>query len=163
MSKTITVGIADLNVVKAPDMLVTYALGSCVGICLYDAGVKVAGMSHIMLPSSQQMSNIGATQPMKFADTAIVMLIKKMEQMGASRIRMKAKIAGGAQMFAAMSTSAIANIGDRNVAAVKATLAELHIPILAEDCGKNYGRTQYFGANDGVMLIKSVTRGEWSY
>ena len=52
MSKTITVGISDLNIAKAPDILVTYALGSCVGICLYDPMVKLAGLSHIMLPSS---------------------------------------------------------------------------------------------------------------
>lgn len=163
MSKTVTVGIADLNVVKSPDRLVTYALGSCVGICLYDGVMHVAGMSHIMLPSAAQMSGISATQPMKFADTAIMMLVKQMEMAGANRARMKAKIAGGAQMFAAMSTSAIANIGDRNVAAVKTVLGQMHIPIVAEDCGKNYGRTQYFNAEDGVMLIKSVTKGEWTY
>ena len=163
MSNTVTVGISDMNVVKAPDVLVTFALGSCVGICLYDPAVKIAGLSHIMLPSSAQMSNITSSQPMKFADTATVMLVKKMEQAGANRMRMKAKIAGGAQMFAAMSTSAIANIGDRNVLAVKAALAQLHIPIVAEDCGKNYGRTQYFLANDGVMIIKSVSKGEWTY
>lgn len=163
MSKTITVGIADLNVVKTPDILVTYALGSCVGICLYDSKMKVAGLSHIMLPSSIQMANVAASQPMKFADSGIALLIQRMEHMGASRSRLTAKIAGGAQMFAALSTTAIANIGDRNTQAVKATLAQFHIPIVAEDCGKNYGRTQYFSASDGVMLIKSVTRGEWSY
>ena len=48
----ITVGISDLNVARAPDVLVTYALGSCVGICLYDSFTRVAGLSHIMLPSS---------------------------------------------------------------------------------------------------------------
>lgn len=163
MSKTVTVGIADLNVVKAPDILVTFALGSCVGICLYDAKVKVAGLSHIMLPSSVQMSNVASSQPMKFADTGIAMLVQKMERAGASRTRLTAKIAGGAQMFAAMSTTAIANIGERNIQAVKVSLNQLHIPIVAEDCGKNYGRTQYFSASDGVMLIKSVTRGEWTY
>lgn len=161
MSKTITVGISDLNVVKSPDILVTYALGSCVGICLYDATVKVAGLSHIMLPSSSLSSN--AEHVYKFADTAIVLLVKKMEQMGARSIRMKAKIAGGAQMFAALSNSSIANIGQRNVAAVKQTLAGLRIPIIAEDCGKNYGRTLYFGAEDGMMRIKSVNRGEWTW
>lgn len=52
MSKTVTVGISDLNVVRSPDVLVTYALGSCAGICLYDPVTHIAGMSHIMLPSS---------------------------------------------------------------------------------------------------------------
>lgn len=159
MSKTITVGISDLNVAKAPDILVTYALGSCVGICLFDPVVHIAGLSHIMLPSSTLSAN--AEHAFKFADTAIVLLLKKMESMGAKSIRIKAKIAGGAQMFAAMSNSSIANIGQRNVVAVKNTLAGLRIPIIAEDTGKNYGRTLYFSADDGSMRIKSVNRGEW--
>lgn len=162
MSKTVTVGISDLNVVKAPDILVTYALGSCVGICLYDSTVKVAGLSHIMLPSSVQLSNI-SNQPHKFADTAIVELVKKMELYGANHSHMKAKIAGGAQMFAALSTSAIANIGDRNVVAVKEVLARLRIPIIAEDTGSNYGRTQYFHAESGIMVIKAATRQERTF
>ncbi|MEG1942639.1 MAG: chemotaxis protein CheD [Angelakisella sp.] len=160
MSKTITVGISDLNAVKAPDILVTYALGSCVGICLYDANSRIAGLSHIMLPDSSQIVG-GASQAMKFADTGIVELLRTMEAMGARRAFIKAKIAGGAQMFAAMSNSAIANIGSRNVAAVKAVLAEQRIPIIAEDTGKDYGRTLYFSAEDGMMHIKSGSKGEW--
>lgn len=159
MSKTVTVGIADLNVVKAPDILVTYALGSCVGICLYDNMMKVSGLSHIMLPDSTQLTNV-TNQPYKFADTAIVELVRKMERMGARQVSMKAKIAGGAQMFAALSTSAIANIGERNVAAVKLALHRLNISIIAEDTGSNYGRTVFFDASDGSMRIKSVNRQE---
>ncbi|MEG0752299.1 MAG: chemotaxis protein CheD [Angelakisella sp.] len=162
MSKTITVGISDLNVVKAPDILVTYALGSCVGICLYDANSRIAGLSHIMLPDSKQIVG-GAAQSKKFADTGIVELLRDMEAMGAKRVFIKAKIAGGAQMFAAMSNSAIANIGSRNVVAVKAVLAGLRIPIVAEDTGKDYGRTLYFHAEDGTMQIKSGTKGEWTW
>jgi len=158
MSKTVTVGISDLNAVRAPDILVTYALGSCAGICLYDPAVKVAGLSHIMLPSSKLINVQG--QEMKFADTAIEILVRKMEQMGAKRIRMRAKIAGGAQMFACMNNSELGNIGNRNVAAVKQELARLRIPILAEDTGKNYGRTVFFYGENGQMRVKSVTKGE---
>lgn len=161
MKKTVTVGISDLNVVKSPDVLVTYALGSCVGICLYDSMAHVAGLSHIMLPSSKLATN--NNNDMKFADTGIVALIKKMEMMGARTIRMKAKIAGGAQMFASISNSSIANIGQRNVVAVKATLSQLRIPIIAEDTGKDYGRTLYFDAETGLMKIKSVNHGEWTW
>lgn len=161
MSKTITVGISDLNVAKSPDILVTYALGSCVGICLYDPTLKLAGLSHIMLPSSRLAPD--ANQAMKFADTAIVMLVKKMEAMGGRSVRFKAKIAGGAQMFAAKSNASVANIGARNVQAVKEALNKLRIPIIAEDTGKNYGRTLYFNAEDGMMRIKSVNKGEWTW
>ena len=160
MSRTITVGISDLNVVKAPDILVTYALGSCIGICLYDASTKTAGLSHIMLPSAAAAPNV-ANQPMKFADTAIELLIRKMEATGAHRALLKAKIAGGAQMFSGLSNSSIANIGLRNAQAVKMELMRQRIPISAEDTGKNYGRTLFFSADDGMMTIKSATKGEW--
>lgn len=161
MSKTVTVGISDLNVVRAPDTLVTYALGSCVGICLYDPMSKIAGLSHIMLPTST--INNDPKQQYRFADTAIPLLVKKMEMAGAKRSLIKAKIAGGAQMFAAITNSSISNIGQRNVMAVKESLAKLKIPIIADDTGKNYGRTLYFSASDGLMRIKSVNNGEWTY
>lgn len=161
MSKTVSVGISDLNIVKAPDILVTYALGSCVGICLYDPVVKVAGLSHIMLPSSVGANN-GASQPYRFADTALPLLVSKMEVMGASHARMKAKIAGGAQMFASITNSSISNIGQRNTQAVKEALMKLRIPIVADDTGANYGRTVFFNAEDGAMRVKSATKGEWT-
>lgn len=160
MSKTVTVGIADLNVVDGTDVLVTYALGSCVGICLYDSVLHLAGLAHIMLPASQDMCSDARQNLYKFADTGIQSLIQQMQRRGGVPSRFKAKIAGGAQMFAAISTSSIANIGARNVAAVKKELMQHHIPILAEDTGADYGRTLYFNAADGIMRIKSVKMGE---
>ena len=59
----VNVGIADLNVVKYPDVLATYALGSCVGICLYDHKAKIAGMAHILLPSSWTTFSFSITVP----------------------------------------------------------------------------------------------------
>ena len=162
MNQTIKVGISDLNATKSPNVLVTYALGSCVGICLYDPIVKVAGLSHIMLPDSKQIAS-AANQTMKFADTAIEILVKKMEMLGVRKIRMRAKIAGGAQMFSGINNSSLANIGERNVKAVKQELNRLRIPIIAEDTGKNYGRTLFFDAETGIMHIKSVNRGEWDW
>lgn len=160
MSSTVTVGIADLNVVHTPDILVTYALGSCVGICLYDNITKIAGLSHILLPNSKDLTK-SSGQEMKFADTAIPALIRKMEMMGARQVCLKAKIAGGAQMFAGVNNSTLASIGQRNVMAVKMVLNSMRIPIIAEDTGKDYGRTLYFSGEDGSMRIKSVNRGEW--
>ncbi len=154
----ITIGIADMNVAKPPDILVTFALGSCVGICLYDQVAKVAGLSHILLPSSAQIA--GNKTPMKFADTAIPMLMVKMQAKGARPNQLKAKIAGGAQMFASSGNASIANVGARNIAAVKETLQRLRIPIVAEDTGANYGRTQYFDAETFTMIIRSPKRGE---
>ncbi|MEG0035242.1 MAG: chemotaxis protein CheD [Oscillospiraceae bacterium] len=161
MSKTISVGISDLNVAMNGDILVTYALGSCVGICLYDPVAKVAGLSHIMLPTITDFSD--TTHKEKYADAAIELLLQKMLNMGAGKVRIRAKIAGGAQMFAAINNSSLAGIGERNVIAVKQELSRLRIPIVAEDTGKNFGRTLYFDSEAGNMKIKSVNKGEWIY
>lgn len=151
-----TIGIGDLKVCRVPDVLVTYALGSCVGICLLDSTAKIGGLSHIMLPDSTAGVN-GASAPMRFADTAIPLLIREMEKLGASRGRLRAKIAGGATMFAIANDKF--NIGDRNVAKVKEMLAKERIPILAEDTGADYGRTLFFYPETGVMEIRAATRG----
>lgn len=152
----LTIGIGDLKVCKSPDVLVTYALGSCVGICLLDSSAGVGGLSHIMLPDSTTGVN-SAANPMRFADTAIPMLIREMERLGASRSRLRAKIAGGATMFALANDKF--NIGDRNVTEVKKMLAKERIPILAEDTGADYGRTVFFYPETGVMEVRAAARG----
>jgi len=162
MSKTIVVGISDLNIAQNGDVLVTYALGSCVGICLYDSISKVAGLSHVMLPKISDFSDSKLVRE-KFADTAIEILLQKMLSNGAMKVRIRAKIAGGAQMFNNLNNVSLASIGERNVNAVKQELFRLRIPVVAEDTGKNYGRTVFFDANDGVMKIKSANKGEWSF
>lgn len=162
MKNTIKIGIADMNIAKGEDELVTFALGSCVAICLWDPTSKIAGMVHIMLPDSKQLNN-GASQPLKFADTGLVELLKAMQLKGAKMPILKAKIAGGAQMFADIGNSPMGRIGERNVQAVKAGLAKFRIPIVAEDTGKDYGRTCYFDAATGTMVIKSALKGEWRF
>jgi len=157
MTGALNVGISDWKVNKGPGIIVTYALGSCVGICLYDKMSQIGGLSHIMLPDSKGVAAGGATNRMKFADTAIPDMLSKMLTMGAVRNRITAKIAGGAQMFATSSEKF--NIGDRNVVAVKEALQSLKIPILAHDTGLNYGRTVFFYTEDGKAEVKSTTQG----
>lgn len=152
---TITVGIGDLNIATAEDVVATYALGSCVGICLYDSKNKIAGLVHIMLPWSSE-SKSAATNLRRFADTGISELANKMLKTGADFKYVRAKIAGGAQMFA--SNSAVFNIGERNVEAVKKVLDKFRIPIIAEETGKNYGRTIFFHAADGSVEVKSASK-----
>ncbi len=152
---TKNVGISDMNICFAPDVLATYALGSCVGICLYDKEKKLAGLAHIMLPWSKESQSPG-DNIMRFADTGITELIKKMCQNGTSASRLTAKIAGGAQMFQA--SSAVFNIGDRNVQAVKTVLQSYKIKIIAEQTGSNFGRTVFFYADNGIMEIRSAVR-----
>lgn len=139
MGKMITVGMADLKVCRAPDNLTTLGLGSCVGVALYDPATMVSGMLHCMLPDSTRITN--QQNIAKFADTGLDELVKQMMSIGAMRSRLVAKIAGGAQMFAFSSGNDMMRVGDRNVEAVKAKLMQMRIRILAEDTGKNYGRT----------------------
>lgn len=152
----ITVGIADLNIAKEPDVLATYALGSCVGICLYDPDKKIAGLAHIMLPLSKEAVGNAVDNRRRYADTGITELIQTMSLSGASPSRLVAKIAGGAQMFS--TTSSVFNIGERNVAAVKKILAAYRIKIIAEQTGENFGRTVFFYPEDGTMEIRAAAR-----
>jgi chemotaxis protein CheD len=157
MIKPLNVGISDWKVNKGEGSIVTYALGSCVGICLYDKVTEVGGLSHIMLPDSKSVQAGAATNRMKFADTAIPDMVSAMLKMGAVKARLTAKIAGGAQMF--QTANEKFNIGERNVAAVKEALKYLGIPIIAHDVGLNYGRTVFFHTGEGKMEVKSTTKG----
>ncbi|MBQ7065672.1 MAG: chemotaxis protein CheD [Lachnospiraceae bacterium] len=158
MSEVIKVGMADLKVCKSPDSITTLGLGSCVGIALRDPVTKVGGLAHIMLPDSTQIRN-NSNIP-KFADTGIEELVKQMTAQGANSTRLVAKIAGGAQMFAFSGRNELVRVGDRNVEATRKKLAELKIPILAEDTGLNYGRTVVFFPENGDFLIKAVGKEE---
>ncbi|MCL2371968.1 MAG: chemotaxis protein CheD [Defluviitaleaceae bacterium] len=155
--KIISVGMADLKAVVAPDILSTLGLGSCVGIALYDPIKKIAGLSHAMLPDSTAIQNNSNKD--KFVDTAIIKLIEEMEALGANRRNMVAKIAGGAQMFAFNATDDNLRVGDRNVEATKQALQNLRIPLKAEETGNKFGRTVELYAEDGRLIIKAIGQG----
>ena len=159
MSVEIKVGMADLNVCVSPDRITTLGLGSSVGIALRDPVTKIGGLAHIMLPDSTTIRN-NSNIP-KFADTGIEELVKQVTRRGANRSRLVAKIAGGAQMFGFNSNSEMVRVGERNVQATKKKLAELRIPILAEDTGKNFGRTVIFYPETGDFVIRAVGKQEY--
>lgn len=160
MSEIIKVGMADLKTCVSPNGVTTLGLGSCVGIAIRDPLTKVGGLAHVMLPDSTAIKN-SQMNIAKFADTGIVELVRQMEKLGALRSRMVAKIAGGTNMFAFQGGSgSIGQVGDRNVAASKAKLKELKIPLLAEDTGANYGRTVIFFPETGEFHIRAVGKPE---
>lgn len=159
MSVEIKVGMADLNVCVSPDRITTLGLGSCVGIAIRDPVTKIGGLAHIMLPDSTTIRN-NSNIP-KFADTGIEELVKQVTRRGASRARLVAKIAGGAQMFGFNSNSEMVRVGERNVQATKKKLAQMKIPILAEDTGKNFGRTVIFYPETGDFVIRAVGKQEY--
>ena len=154
------VKIADLAVLKDEGVLITIGLGSCVGIALYDSFARVAGLAHVLLADSSQFSHKINTDinPAKFADTAIPNLIQLMEDQGAKKTRLKAKIAGGSQLFSFNSN--VIRIGDKNVEMVKKKLLENSVPIIGQDVGGNYGRTMKIEVETGMVFIYTVGREE---
>ncbi len=159
MDKNIKVGMADYKVASGSEILITLGLGSCVGVVIYDTSKKIAGMAHVMLPSSLEIKN--NSNKMKFADTCIDLMMNDLTKMKVSKVSLKAKIAGGAQMFSVSLNTESLNIGKRNVMAVKEKLKSLNIPIVAEDVLGNSGRTIRFDCSNQQLNIKSIGKGEY--
>ncbi|MCX9026367.1 MAG: chemotaxis protein CheD [Candidatus Methanoperedens sp.] len=151
----ILIGIADYVVAPNPAVIVTIGLGSCVGISIRDPIAGFGGLAHILLPSIKESNN--KNTPLKFADSALEIVVDSLLKKGCVKSRLEAKIAGGASMFS-IGTNTI-NIGERNVEAVKQKLKEMNIPLLASDTGANYGRTIEFNIASGVMTVKSAFNG----
>ena len=158
MADLIRVGMADYKVGRAPSTIISYGLGSCIGISLYDPQTKAGGLLHIMLPDSTQARP--TDNPAKFADTGLPLMLRDVLELGASRSRLVAKIAGGAQMFAFANATDIMRVGARNAEAAKKILKELNKRLLSEDTGGNYGRTVQIDLNDGVYKVKTIDKGE---
>ncbi|MBS4207600.1 chemotaxis protein CheD [Bacillus sp. FJAT-50079] len=152
----VRVGIAEMDIVRAPDKIRTLGLGSCVGVVIYDSHKKLAGMVHIMLPDSSLARGKQLLNKAKFADTGLQELVDSLIKRGASPHQLKAKIAGGAQMFQFSSQSDGMRIGHRNVEAVKTMLQRLRIELIAEDTGGNRGRTIEFDPETSLLDIRST-------
>ena len=152
----IPVGIADMKMAKERGMLITYALGSCIGICLYDQKIKLAALVHIMLPLNMET---GRKNPLKYADTGIRETLRMMEAKGASRSRITAKIAGGAKMFD-VNGGSMGNIGQRNIESVHMNLKKEGIQLLREDVGGSVARTLLFDPATGLGCVRSYGRKE---
>lgn len=158
MSELIKVGMADYKTGRNPHSLISYGLGSCVGIALYDAVNKIGGLAHIMLPDSTQARS--TENPAKFADTALPLMLNEMIKMGAIKARVTAKIAGGAQMFTFANATDVMRVGERNAEAVRMLLKKMDIRILADDTGGNYGRTVELKIDTGIYRVRTIAQGE---
>ncbi len=158
MAELIKVGMADYKVGCYPASLISYGLGSCIGIAIYDPITKIGGLAHIMLPDSKQARS--TENLAKFADTCLPIMLEAMIKLGAMKSRLTAKIAGGAQMFAFTNSTDIMRVGERNAEAVRAVLKKLDIRLIADDTGGNYGRTVELKLDTGIFKIKTIDKGE---
>ena len=155
MSKNrIIVDVSDAKVSKdRDDVLVTYSLGSCIGVCLYDPVTHVGGMLHYQLPSSADDPHRGNERPLMFADTGMKLLVEKMESLGAERKRLCVKIAGGAAMANGPNSF---NIGKRNQLAIKKVLWKNRMLVDAADIGGTSPRNMYMNIEDGSVTIRCI-------
>ena len=156
--KEVRVKVADYAVSADPAMLVTTGLGSCVAVALHDPVACVGGLAHVLLPTmalARDRSNRA-----RFAATAVPLLLEEMAAVGAHPDRVRAKLAGGACMFAALMPIAGLAMGERNVLAVREALDHAGIAVVAQDVGGEHGRSVFFDTRDGRVVVKSVRQGD---
>ncbi|MFD1674681.1 chemotaxis protein CheD [Alicyclobacillus fodiniaquatilis] len=152
-NQQLRIGIAEGGVIQGEGRIFTRGLGSCVGLVLYDACTHIAGMVHIMLPYSPEKAPLA---PQKYADTGISWLFETLVDLGVNLACLKAKYAGGAQMFRHLTTEAL-RIGERNIAAIEEMLDALEIPVISTDTGGNYGRSVWFEMPSCRLVIRTAT------
>ena len=136
--RDIKVGIGDMKFTRGGGTIITYALGSCIGITFYDPAIKLGGLLHIMLPNRSDPND---PKIYKYADSGIREMVRKLSAFGMVKSRTVVKIAGGAKMFDIKGNTDFGNIGQRNAAMVKKILMEERMRITSEDTGGAYART----------------------
>jgi len=147
------VGISDIKVSNnVDDAIITYALGSCIGIAVYDPLAKVGGLLHYMLPDSTLDAVKARENPAMFADTGIPLLFKTCYKYGADKKRMIVKVAGGASI---LDDTNFFRIGQKNIMAMRKIFWKNNVLIEKEDTGLNYNRTVRLEMNTGKVFIRS--------
>lgn len=152
------VGMGAMQVSKDPRVtIVTYALGSCIGVTIYDPATKVAGLLHYMLPESSTNPGKAKENPCMFADTGIPLLFKEAYGLGGEKRRRQVKVVGGAQL---LDDSGYFNIGKRNYMALRKILWANNVLIQAEEVGGQVNRTVRLEVATGKIWVKNSRKGE---
>ncbi len=148
MGKEVDVGIGKLETSDSNTVFVARALGSCVGVAMYDKNKKVGGMAHVLLPEGDKDK---PEKPAMYADEAVRKLRKEIIDMGGNKRSLEAKIAGGSQMF---SFKAEGVVGKKNVEAVEKALDKWNIKLAGKDTGGKHARTVKFSLGSMSMKIQ---------
>ncbi len=152
------VGVADMKVSSHPeDVLVTYSLGSCIGMTVYDPALRIGGMLHCMLPLSKIDQDKARANPAMFADTGVSLLLKQLSDRGEERRRLIVKLAGAAEL---LDAKGLFKIGERNYTIARKVLWKNDILIAAEDVGGSKARTMSLQIATGLTKLKSGAE-EW--
>jgi chemotaxis protein CheD len=148
----IIAGVSDMKVSNDPEAtLITYSLGSCIGVAVYDRAAQVGGILHYMLPDSSLHEGKARDNPFMFADTGIPRLFKTAYQLGARKQRMKVVVVGGAQI---LDQKGFFNIGKRNHMALKKMFWRNNVMTDYEDIGGTVNRTVKLEIKTGDIFIK---------
>jgi len=152
------VGIAELEVARAPGQLTALALGSCVAVILHDPTARVGGLAHVLLPSPT-VGRPRSDQPGRFAPSAVATLIEGLHELGALSPRLTARLVGGASMFAALQPPGTIQMGERNVHASREALHRQGIRLVGEAVGGDFGRSVDFDVATGRVVVTSYAHG----
>lgn len=147
------VGVADMKVSnRQTESIITYSLGSCIGLVIYDPVVSVGGILHYMLPESCLDKEKAAARPYMFADSGIPRLFKAAYNLGAVKQRMNVYVAGGAEI---LDQTGFFNIGKRNYMALKKIFFKNNIVISHQDVGGTRNRTVRIEIATGNIYVKT--------
>lgn len=148
----IVIGVADMMISNDPQAtLVTYSLGSCIGLAIYDPLVQVGGMLHFMLPDSSLDPEKAKKKPYMFADTGIPLLFKGTYKLGAKKHRMQVVVVGGAKVS---SGNDFFNIGKRNYLALRKIFWRNNVMVNFKSVGGTENRTLRLDIKDGRTWLK---------
>ena len=151
------VAVADWAADRGDAVLVTLGLGSCVAVAIHDAGAGIGGLAHLLLPSLGCSAD--REQPAKFPQTGVPFLVERVRALGAAPGRLRARLVGGAAMFASLQPPGMPSIGERNVLATREALGRAGVPVVGEDTGGDYGRSVYFHVESGRIEVRSYAHG----
>lgn len=155
----IIVGIADMKLSKNPtETLITYSLGSCIGVVIWDPVVKVGGLLHYMLPEAKLDKGRAEKKPYMFGDSGIPALFKEAFNLGAVKSRLIVRAVGGSQIN---DPSGVFSIGKRNYLLMKKLFEKNNIVVKKEDIGGSVTRTVSLEVGTGRVLLKVSGKGEF--
>jgi chemotaxis protein CheD len=157
-NNTVEIAMGNIGFTSPEKNLLQTFVGSCVAICIYDSQAKVAGMAHVMLPKNNTSDQTPKPEG-KFADVALRIMIERLVTTGAKPNRLKAKMAGGANVFQNENKKTVFNIGLRNADTIRTTLEEKKIPLVSEDVGSTAGRRVSLDVNSSELTVKERTKG----
>jgi chemotaxis protein CheD len=145
--EVIEVGTADFKIAFAGQILETRGIGSCVVVCLYDRTKKIGALAHIMLAHCTDER----LNPLRFVDTALPLVIRKLAGMGTNTANLNAHLIGGASMFASIED--YLKLGDENIKAAQLLLTDMNITIKSKEVGGKIGRSVKFFLDSGEIQV----------